>query len=100
MRYYQSAVARCPGEAGECMSDVIERPMRERMTRWLRTMAPAIASGAATPDEVLDALLDVMLSAPDGALIYDAGRAELPSRSADEAKAVFSAMIDAIKAGV
>lgn len=83
------------------MSDATtEKPMRDRMARWLRTSAPALVSGAAAPDEVLDALLDVMLSAPEGALLYDAGRAELPSRSAAEARAVFTAMIEAIKSGV
>ncbi|WP_448190208.1 hypothetical protein [Azospirillum sp. sgz301742] len=81
------------------MSNLHEKPMRERMARWIRSSAPAVVSGATTPDEVLDALLDVMLSAPDGAPIYEAGRGELPSRSAGEAKAAFTAMIDSIKAG-
>ena len=81
------------------MSASAERSMRERLARWIKTAAPSVVSGASSPEEVLDALLDVMQSAPDGALIYEAGRAELPSRSAAEAKAVFTAMIDAIKAG-
>lgn len=81
------------------MSGSAERSMRERLARWIKTAAPAVASGTTSPEEVLDALLDVMASAPDGALVYEAGRAELPSRSATEAKAVFTAMIEAIKAG-
>jgi hypothetical protein len=81
------------------MSDVPDVSMRERLARWIRTTAPAVASGAAAPEEVLDALLDVMLSAPEDSLITGAGRAELPSRSAAEARAVFAAMLEAIKAG-
>lgn len=81
------------------MSNLHEKPMRERLARWIRSSAPAVASGATTPEEVVDALLDVMLSAPAGSLIYEAGRGELPSRSADEAKAVLAAMINSIKAG-
>lgn len=80
-------------------SSIREWAMRERLARWIKTAAPSVASGAASPEEVLDALLDVMQSAPDGALVYEAGRAELPSRSAAEAKAVFTAMVEAIKAG-
>ncbi|PWC40354.1 hypothetical protein [Azospirillum sp. TSO22-1] len=81
------------------MSTLHEKPMRERLARWVRSSAPAVVSGATTPEEVVDALLDVMLSAPDSSLIHEAGRGELPSRSADEAKAVFVAMIEAIKSG-
>ncbi|HYD67178.1 hypothetical protein [Azospirillum sp.] len=81
------------------MSGVPEVSMRERLARWIKTTAPAVASGAAAPEEVLDALIDVMLSAPADSLIVDAGRAELPSRSAAEAQAVFAAMLEAIKVG-
>lgn len=82
------------------MSEPMEKPMRERLARWIRTSAPAVVAGTAAPDEVLDALLDVMASAAADSLLYDAGRAELSTRSAAEAKAAFTAMLDAIKAGV
>lgn len=81
------------------MSDVPETSMRDRLARWIKTAAPSVVTGAAAPEEVLDALLDVMLSAPADSLIVEAGRAELPSRSAAEARAVFDAMIEAIKVG-
>lgn len=81
------------------MGGLHEKPMRERLARWVRSSAPAVLSGATSPEEVVDALLDVMLAAPEGSLIYEAGRGELPSRSAGEAKAVFAAMVEAIKAG-
>ena len=76
-----------------------ETPLRGRLVRWLDATGPGLASGAARPEEVLDMLLDLMLDEPEGALIYEAGRGELPDRDAATARAVFQAMIEAVKAG-
>ncbi|WP_448202727.1 hypothetical protein [Azospirillum sp. sgz302134] len=81
------------------MSGLAEPSMRGRLACWIKTASSSVAAGSAAPEEVLDALLDVMLSAPVDSLIVEAGRGELPSRSGEEAKAVFTAMIEAIKAG-
>lgn len=82
------------------MSGPLDLATRERLARWIRTSAPAVVSGAAAPEEVVDALLDILLALPDDSLICEAGRAELPSRRAAEAKAVFAAMIQAVKDGL
>lgn len=76
--------------------DAGRQPMRERLAWWLKTMAPAIVTGAADPGEVVDALLDVL---SDPLPLHVPTNAAASRTMLNPGGAAWAAGLEAIRAG-